>query len=230
MILAASITLLGGCSPRDPGHPTREMMAAQVAASTSVGILYMREVEFRQDKLLNQDHDANGEFGLLGELTGELVPRGSLLGAPIASPLLSHAYNTGGAKGPGYARRQGYYFRIYLPATPDTAGDDRTLGGTPTKPGPEVRRDVVSLQERHFALYAWPQRSGTIRKYAVAFFINESGRLQRQIGTKYIGANNPPPAEAAYAGHVFTSEIDASKWQSIYEPAKGRKKRTNAKP
>ncbi|MEW6358400.1 MAG: hypothetical protein AB1696_18850 [Planctomycetota bacterium] len=208
--------LFHGCSSRDPGQPTEEMYAAQTAASSSLGIILMRETECIQDKLVNQDKDGRGEFALLGELAGEIVPRGSSFGTPIKNPLLASGYRTGGANGPGYAHRQGYYFRIYLPATPDTAGDDRTLGGTPTRPGPEVRRDVVNFQEKHFALYAWPQRSGTIPEYALAFFMNESGRIYHQIGTKYIGEDNPPPAEAAYAGPVFTSEIHTSAWKPIY--------------
>ena len=225
-LVLITAAVLDGCSPRDPGHPTPEMCTAQVVAPTSMGVIYMREIEFRQDKLVNQDGDWNGEFGLLGELTGEIVPRCSLLATPLPNPLLAHSYNTGGANGPGCAYRQGYFFRIYLPASPDTAGDDRTLGGTRSKPGPEVRRDVVNLQEQHFALYAWPRRRGTIPKYAIAFFINELGRLHRQKGTKYIGRDNGPPAEAAYVSHVFTSDIDTSEWAPLY----GATPRNSGKP
>jgi len=222
-VLSAAVwILLSGCTPPDPGRPTTFMHSRHVAARYAMSQVRMYQMLAREQKVVDQDKDGIPEFCLLGELSGELVPRGRTSKIPFTKlGFLPSGYHTGGSAGKGYCHRKGYFFRIYLARNIDQAGDDRTLGGTQTSPGPAVPPDAINLQERHFALYAWPSPKGIIPKYAQAFFMNESGRIFVQEGTSYIGPDKTPPAESAYAGHVFTSDIDTSKWKPLLlEPPK----------
>lgn len=205
-----------GCAPPDPGRPTALMYSRQTAAMYCMSQIRMKQMAAREQRLVDQDQDGIPEFCLLGELAGELVPRGRPGKLPMVEPYLPSGYKTGGAAGQGFAERKGYCYVIYLAKNSDQAGDDKTLGGTGTAPGPAVPPEAIDLQEKHFALYAWPTPAGTIPKYAVAFFINEKGRIYHQKATNFIGRENVPPANAAYSGRVFTSDIDTTKWTSLY--------------
>lgn len=209
--------LASGCKPpQAPTRPSPVMHGRQVAAMYSLSQVRAQQMLAMEKRIVDQDRDGRPEFLLLGELAGDIVPRGTWRKTPLQEPFLTSGYKTGGKNGKGFAARNGYYFRIYLPENLDKAGDDRTLGGTATEPGPQVRPEAVDLQEKYFAIYAWPAWKETIPQFAVAFFMNEKGFIYRQLGTKYIGEENPPPAEAAYSGHVFTSDVDTAKWQPLY--------------
>lgn len=184
-------------------------------AAQNMRSLAAAQIGWRLEVMVDQDADREGEFGLLGELAGELIPR---LGERRADPPFARpAFATGGAEGEdGCAVTQGYVYRVFLveAVTEDgdiIAGDDLSLGGTRSEAG-EMLSDVdaVEMQERHFAIYAWPAEAGA---GSVAYFINEDQQLYatEMESTAYsgrgkAGADNTPAADAAFTGAPFISE------------------------
>ena len=165
--------------------------------------------------MVDQDADREGEYGLLGELAGEIMPRGV---TRRAEPAFARPFFfTGGAEGEdGCAVAQGYVFRVFLVEAVKESGeivpgDDQSLGGTRTQPGRTLSDvDAIDMQEDHFIIYAWPVEAG--RTGARAFFINEMQELYATdmgvrvySGRGAAGAENTPRADAAFHGEAFVT-------------------------
>ena len=194
----------------------RSRMAAN--ESTTVGSMKTvatQEAIFRQQAEVDQNGNGTGEYGLLGEMAGEIALRPAT--AKIANPAyVSQQFRTGGSAGNGTALKSGFEFRIFLSnsaaAGDGLVGDDKALGGTPTAGGASqgAKSPAMALQESTFALYAWPaeMRSSGSR----AFFINEVGEVYatKMLVKTYDSTTAMPAGNAAYTGAVFTSKISSN--------------------
>jgi hypothetical protein len=190
------------------------MRANESTVVGSLKTIATQEAIFRQQAEVDQNGNGIGEYGLLGELAGELAMRvktgdSSIRIANLA--YISQQLRTGGRAGEGIAEKSGYLFKIYLSnATPDNyraAGDDHDLGGTPAEAGAAAHAAAMPLQESTFALYAWPAE---IHKTGNrAFFVNEVGEVYatKMEQRTYSGTSAVPAADAAYVGTVFRSKI-----------------------
>jgi len=194
----------------------RSRMAAN--ESTTVGSLKTvatQQAIFRQQAEVDQNGNGSGEYGLLGELAGELAVRPTP-NTRIANPAyISQQFRTGGNGGNGTAQKSGYLFRMFLSnATAgalEDAGDDQDLGGDTTTGGAVADLAAMPMQESSFALYAWPAelRSTGSR----CFFINEIGEVyaSKMTVASYDSQAARPGANSAYiaGGSVFKSRISS---------------------
>jgi len=201
------------CSPSAEG-PLEGTMALSFRGDVFVDdvTLWANDCERGDPAAYDQDADGIGEYGLLGELAGELIPRQCT--KRIGKPYLSKIFYTGGKNGKGYVESGGYRIVLYLPTDGSgKAGDDKTLGGTMSSPG-KICEDAagIDMQELHFACYAWPKVAGSTGRRA--FFVNETGKLYATDMRKarYSG-DNMPPASAAYSGLTFQDQPSKSKYK-----------------
>jgi len=209
--------------------------ATEVAAIGNLDTLIKAQYMFKESKEVDQDGDGVGEYGLLGEMAGDIIPRG---GKEMLSPkaMFGYVFGTGGRDGlDGCAVTQSYVYRLCLPKMEHlngdiTSGDDKTLGGTRTIPGP-VNQDLegVDHQETSFVIYAWPLVKG--RSGNRAFVANEACltfqtrmRAKTYQGRGEMGEVNVPAPEAAYRGAAYRSPLardedergnDGNTWRPI---------------
>ncbi|MEW6355626.1 MAG: DUF3352 domain-containing protein [Planctomycetota bacterium] len=178
-----------------------------------------QERVFKAQVEVDQDGDGVGEYGLLGELAGELARRPKKK-ERIAPPYLGTACATGGSGGKGYASADGYLYRVLLPTGPAGAGDDRVLGGTGGRGGPSAAAPAIEAQEQHFLIYAWPIKRGEADR---AYFVNENGRVYSASmqAQGYSGDAKPKP-DAAFLPNepLFTGKVggrgnDGNHWRPV---------------
>jgi prepilin-type N-terminal cleavage/methylation domain-containing protein len=211
MIVIAIIAIIGAIAI--PSILQGRVSANEAAAVGSLKTIASSQAMFREARKVDQNQNGVGEYGLLGELAGELALRPA---APITAspPYISQEFRTGGSAGVGYALKAGYCYRIYLANAAtyaqDSNGNDQTLGGTSTAGGAGVAADVASIQERAFAIYAWPMDFSISGKRA--FFISEAAQvyvtnMTDAAGTpvlQYNGTISQPHDYAAYIPETIT--------------------------
>ena len=190
------------------------MRAREVSVAASLKTIATQEAIFRQQAEVDQNGNGAGEYGLLGELAGEIALRPAT--TTLANPAyISQQFRTGGNGGNGTAMKAGYMFRLYLSNAKagdlGAAGDDKTMGGNAKTGGPAAAAEAIPIQESAFALYAWPAEVRGAE--ARAWFINEVGEVYTtKMEVKvYSGATSCPAANAAYVkgGEVFKGRISA---------------------
>ena len=195
-----------------PGLRWARLSAHERAAENHLLSMAAAEAAWKSEARVDQDADTVGEYGLIGELSGELVPRS---GEKKPPPFLAPLFATGGSAGTdGCAIVEGYVYRIYLVAAVAesgqiTAGDDKTLGGANSAAGKTLSDvDAIKQQAEKFIVYAWPERVGSTG--SLAYAISESGRLlaTNMVKKTYssrgpIGAPNVPAPSAALKGKAF---------------------------
>jgi len=158
-------------------HDHSAALAASAAATLKSGI-FPAQVQFQSMPVLDQDGNGTGEYGLLSELSGR---RAVGRCAPGELSYLSGPLSRGDLS-------NGYRFALYLPN-----GAGGALG-EPAGEGPRraVAKEAISLQERHFVAYAWPEQTdGGRHMYA----ISEDGRIRY---APWMGV--PPAWDALWAG------------------------------
>jgi hypothetical protein len=196
------------------------MKAARIANNEAQAIQNLRLIQqqerlFQQACIVDQNGNAVGEYGLLGELTGEIIPRGAE--HLLKEPYLPASFNTGGAMGEdGCAVVGGYVYRVYLTShlgsmvlvpglglkngpvhdSPEWAvdmsvvyGDDLTLGGDAHTPGLPLPQDenAVRLQEISCLVYAWPIAAGLTGNRAFVAYQNGQLYSTRMTSNVYSG-------------------------------------------
>ena len=206
------------------------MGANEAAAARTLRNLVAHQKNFKAEAIVDQDADGVGEYGLLGELAGDIVPRAASRRFHLATAVLS----TGGSAegGDGCAVTNGYVYRIVLAGemledSRAIAGDDLTLGGSARKPGATLSDvDAIDMQEQRFAIYAWPLRAGDTGNRA--FVATQAGHLlstsmdaRTYSGRGPMGSESTPAPDAAYAGGLFAGEpvgeqpgSDGNLWKS----------------
>jgi len=166
---------------------------------------------FRENALVDQDGDGVGEYGFIQELRGTADLRGrkgmktpEYFFFPDVVPL---------ELVDGIFQGSGYCFKLYLPGDAGAA-----LSEEKGKPLPLANAEGIDLQEKHFVLYAWPQRLGKTGNRAYA--ISEQGEVWKtQMDTaKYEGSKSIPAVGAVYEKEPFTSKFgrgsDGNTWVS----------------
>lgn len=137
-----------------------EALPGRAAANEAAVIALLRRVAAAQQALqrsglIDQDGDGQGEHGFLGELAGA---------RPLAAPPPMAVAEL------AQASAHGYRFVLWLP-------DGR--GGAIEEPMGDGRRPAFApaadLQERHYALYAWPEEPASGRR---AFALFADGGLR----------------------------------------------------
>ena len=171
--------------------PAGGMEAARKKANENAAIATLRSLAAAQAQmqaaaLIDTDGDEGGEYAYFSEMAGTAALRGS--GEPIDIQLLPTAF--GNVSSDGTMQRQGYVFRIDLPAA-TVAG--KTAG---LHEGARVQPDGDNA-EILWSAYAWPQEAGT--SGTRAFFINHEGDVLEcpNSDRTYDGRSKRPAFDAA---------------------------------
>ena len=172
--------------------------------------------QFRERGLADADGDAQGEFGLFGELAGECFVRGTK--KHLDPPVLSGAFRVVDEN--GAIRRSGYRFRIFLPGKDGAHVTERAQPrrsvvaslpadeptGCPRCTTRRVARAEVAVTgpidtdsaEQRWYCYAWPIDAG--RTGTRSFYIDQDGDL---FGTEE-QRKSPPMAKPWRDGRRWT--------------------------
>ena len=188
------------------------MSANESTVVGSLKTIATQQAIFRQQAEVDQNANGSGEYGLLGEMAGEIALRPA--SNRFANPAyISQQFRTGGNSGNGTATKAGYHFKIYLSnataGDSSATGDDQTLGGDSLKGGPAADPAAITIQEATFAIYAWPTEIHSAG--ARTFFVNEVGEVYstKMQARTYDGTAAIPAANAAYSGEVFKSHVSS---------------------
>jgi hypothetical protein len=211
-----------------PGMLSGRISANETAAIGSLKSIASSQEFFKKARKVDQDGNGIGEYGLLGELCGELALRpGTTLRA--SPPFISQEFRTGGSKGTGSATKVGYHYKsmlaesfavatgsatkggyhykIYLSnataADPSLTGSDKELGGNATTGGRKASDAAIKLQEGHFVVYAWPADLHNTGERA--FVVTEEGQV---YGTRMTDATGR--AAKQYNGSTSEPAADAA--------------------
>ena len=216
MIVVAIIAIIAAIAI--PNLLRSKMAADESTTMSSMKTIATQQAIFRQQAEVDQNGNGAGEYGLLGEMAGELALRPGT--TQIANPAyISQQYRTGGNGGvgasAGLAMKSGYWYRLFLSNAAGgdmtLVGDDFALGGDTTTGGGAADPEAMGLQESSFAVYAWPTELRSTG--ARAFFINEVGEVYgtKMTAVTYDGAAAKPNANAAYitGQPVFKSRISS---------------------
>jgi prepilin-type N-terminal cleavage/methylation domain-containing protein len=180
-----------------------KMRGNETSAIAALRTIATQQECFRAQGVVDQDANGVGEFGLLSELAGAVVPRRTGSVEPLSPRMIDSTFHTDAN---GFAARYGFYYQVYL-ATDGLGGtaNDAILGGTADAPGPVLADPAaVARQEYYWCAYAWPADRHT---GARAFFVDHQGVIYQTFGdaVKYNGTAVTPAADAAYTAEIFTS-------------------------
>lgn len=167
------------------------LLSARLSSNETAAIATLREIISAQSKfqgrgLADEDNDGIGEMGTFGELTGGVGVRG---GRVLTPSVFGSSFRTLNAS--GEVAKNGYQYRIYLPAS-NGLGLGEVGGG-----GPPAGIDA-DLAETTWCAYAWPtdyEFSG-VR----TFFVNQAGEVIFGINSVYSGPGSGPSPGAAMGG------------------------------
>ncbi len=158
-------------------HQAR-LSANQSAAISTMRSLHVAQETYRAAVTRDTDRDGEGEYGFINDLLGKGRPgEGRVAGA---RKLLSANFRR---EGRNYVR-QGYYFRVYLPAD-----DGSPIGGHESSR--RIRQVDGDLAESVMVVVAWPVNSG--RSGGASFAMDAAGELYQCESGPYGGDNAPPP-------------------------------------
>ncbi|HRV79925.1 MAG TPA: hypothetical protein P5218_00745 [Planctomycetota bacterium] len=179
--------------------------------SENAAIATLRAIHAAQRQMqaccaIDTDGDGSGQYAYFGELAGSsplraFGPNGGTVGGPtevLNPPFLTRAFgNIQAGLRYGCVLRQGYYFRVQLPALAYSESEpvagvfESPLGGASDPVDP-------SLGEKYWGVYAWPAEAGPVARST--FFINQEGDLVRRDHSQpnpYVGLNAGPSFDAA---------------------------------
>jgi len=202
MIVVAIIAIIAAVAI--PNLLKSKLVTNESNAISTLRTILSQESAFRQSCDVDQDQDGNGEYGLIGELAGELLVRDVNATVPGRN-YISRSMTTEGSAGDGWASKQGYFYMVYLSDNAGAADNDLGLGGTDVALGTIYDPTLgvadelaIDTQEVHWCCYAWPQDVGTTGNRT--FFINEEGDVYATKGSvlQYDGDVSTPAASAAF--------------------------------
>jgi len=174
------------------------LLSARVSANEAAAIQTLRTIstaqaQFSRSAVADEDRDATGEFGMLGELAGSAAVRGGTSRTPTD---LSAAMGLVTVN--GEVEKSGYVFRIYLPDGAGLGVQESSGGGVPA--------GVLGadLAEGYWCCYAWPARRGSTGRRT--FFIDATSDIVSTDAPDYSGVNCP----AIKAGSAYqSSNVDS---------------------
>jgi hypothetical protein len=171
------VVVLSRSAPPDPVVQSNE-----IAAWASLRNLISAQSQFQSTGRADENHNGEGEYGSLGELSGAVPVRGGVVFDPPALPEAFREITR------GRVERNGYFYRIYLPRV----GDGAALRERP-EGGYDAGAVDPGLAERVWCAYAWPKDA---RSGGRTFFVNQEGDIMATEGA-YAG-DREPSAHAAF--------------------------------
>jgi prepilin-type N-terminal cleavage/methylation domain-containing protein len=214
-----------------------KLMSARLSANESAAVANLRTIaaaqqSFQSSCSIDTDADGGGEFGYFGELAGSHAMRSwggintdpVLEGGLLTPPFLATTF---GNIASAVVERQGYMFKIYLPAAEssgavagvaEAAGGGATTGsGAPDSANCEI----------YWCAYAWPKQAGKTGNRC--FFINQDQDIIQTDGkvtaARYEGTSLMPAFSAAFesadmGAHVGLaimgkSAVDTNLWTAV---------------
>ncbi len=197
-----------------------KLMSARISANENAAIATLRSIaaaqqQFQASSAIDTDGDGGGEYGFFGELAGAVPMRifdgtGPALSTDandvLDPPFLASAFGNVVAIGTtteGMVERQGYNFRVFLPAETGATGTpgvaEGSAGGTAA-----ITNWASANCEIMWCAYAWPvdaEKTGNR-----VFFINQEGDIASfdNRDQSYEGAT-APAFGAAYDNTVANS-------------------------
>jgi len=212
-----------------------KLMSARLSANENAAVANLRTIAAAQQSFqascsIDTDADGGGEFGYFGELAGsDQLRTWSSGGTVVTGGLLNPPFlaTTFGNIASAVVERQGYMFKIYLPAAEssgtvagiaEAAGGGATTGaGAPDSANCEI----------YWCAYAWPKQAGKTGNRC--FFINQDQDIIQTDGkvtaARYEGTSLMPAFSAAYesadmGAHVGLaimgkSAVDTNLWTAV---------------
>ncbi len=150
------------------------------------------EAQFQQARVVDQNNNGVGEFGLFQELTGAAKPRGRTSAVGLGEYI---SQELGAVDANGIATKAGYNFLIYLPT--DGVGPAAKEGDIDLSATIAANADE---QEVAWCCYAWPiSRTQTGNR---AFCVNQTGTVYQSpndgVNQLYSGTAQMPAPQAAF--------------------------------
>ena len=165
------------------------LLHSRISANEGAGLGTLRTVctaqgQFKSQALVDQDNNGNGEYGIMGELTGtvNIRTKGVKANPVFVSEALAPRTNL------DFGKKSGYYCRIYLPGASAVVSDNAltSLAANPNDAG---------YQEGKWRAYLWPTSAGYSGIKALA--IDQTGEI-------YATANR----DTATGGYVWSGNTD----------------------
>ena len=201
-----------------------KLMSARISANENAAVATLRSIaaaqqQFQASSAIDTDGDGGGEYGFFGEIAGAMPmrifngvgPALGVVGDELDPPFLASAFgNVVAAGADGVVERQGYIFKIHLPALTAALGTpgfgEDILGGTKAL---DIAAWASANCEIMWCAYAWPvdaEKTGNR-----TFFINQEGDLAGYDNRDqdYEGTVAGPAFGAAYDNAVPTSMEEA---------------------
>jgi len=211
MIVVAIIAIVAGIAI--PNLLAARLRGNEIAAISVLRNLCTAQSQFQRAAAADEDGDGYGEYGYLGEMTGKVLVRGGMVRLPtdITQSMAQVDVN-------GEVNRNGYMYRLYLPA-PGAVGTRESGGG-----GIGAGVLDADVSEVHWMVYAWPAHYGNsgIR----TFFMNQRGEMMTTEDLDYSGSNDPDvtcgmalvttdPARMTGLPAMGTTASDGNYWRPI---------------
>lgn len=217
------------------------VISARVSSNESAAITTLKSIataqqQFMAAAIIDANGDGGGEAGYLAELAGAQPVRawgagGAVVGTSTSNPgflpdRFGHVISDGTD---GVIERQGYYFKMFLPAEdgaapvgaqPEDPSGGNTVGALPGANNSEIM----------WCTYAWPVNATKTGRRA--FMISEEGEVlstqnfAAQAGGAYSGFTRIPSFDAAYSGvgdmssnlafeQVGLTSVDTLVWTAV---------------
>jgi len=184
MIVVAIIAIVAGIAI--PNLLAARMRGNEIAAISVLRNLATSESQFQRATAADEDGDGCGEYGYLGEMTGAVLVRGGNIRLPtdITQSMARIDAN-------GEVNRNGYMYRLYLPAAGGVGIRESGGGG--------IGAGVLDpdICEIHWIIYAWPAAYGSSGMRS--FFMNQRAEMMTTEDVDYSGSNDADVA----AGMAF---------------------------
>lgn len=166
------------------------LIASRIVANEKATIATLRTIgsgmeQFRAGGHLDLDHDGQGEYGAIIELSGNLPVRGTT--SFLDPPILSRTF---GSPDPnGKRQMKGYVFMMWLPG-PGGVGLAEQSANVPFFD--------PDLSSTCWCIYAWPVDAGTSGRHC--YFLNQTGEILQTTDPNYSGLGVTIPAGSAFTG------------------------------
>jgi prepilin-type N-terminal cleavage/methylation domain-containing protein len=170
MIVVVIIAIL--CAVAVPNMISARIQANEASAIAVLRSVTTAESQFQRSSYVDMDQDGTGEYGVFGEMAGQVAVRGGGSKAPTD---LTATMAT--VTGTGEVKRSGYVFRMYLPGAAGVGVQEQSGGGVP------LASIDTDLAENRWACYAYPQSHDSSGHRT--FFANEHCELTYSEDPRY---------------------------------------------
>lgn len=175
-----------------------KIIANEQSAVATMRLVGQAQLQFASAGPADANGNGTGEYGTIGELSGNIAVRAANGGTQFMKPtLVGPSFR--GVSPLGEFVRAGYYFRLYLPG-PTGEGLLELPGG-----GADATVDA-GRAETIWCIYAWPVNMNSSGRRT--FFTNQAGSFLYTESALYTGPGAPIPAGAALAPGGAVNNIE----------------------